>query len=71
VLHGQHDLFGQNGLRDASQASDQLLGFLLGQSCQTAADTAVIRPGCLPPGSGHRVVLIDRVCRAAQILEML
>lgn len=71
VLQGVHDLSRQNGLRDLFQHGGDRLCFFLGQCRQTTTDTAVVGPGWMPPGGRHSLILINRMGRATQVLEVL
>jgi hypothetical protein len=58
-------------LGDLIQHRRDLLGFRLGETGKRAADPTVIRPAGLPPGFGNRLILVNRMRRAAEVLQML
>src|SRR3990172_7528558 len=67
ALQSPHDLFGQERPGDLLQSISDLLSFRLGKTGKRAADPAVVSPTGLPPGFGDRLILVNRVSRAAEV----
>ncbi|OQA11992.1 MAG: hypothetical protein BWY63_03827 [Chloroflexi bacterium ADurb.Bin360] len=66
----QKHLLIDEGLTHLGQDRDKLLRFSLRQGGKRATDTTVIRPSRLPPGLRYSLILIQWVCRIAEVLEM-
>ncbi len=71
LVQGQPDFLVDQGLAELVQHLHDLLGFGLGQLSQSPAHAAVISPVGLAPGFGHLVILIERMGRATDVLQVL
>ena len=70
-VQGQPHFLVDQGLAELVQHLHDLLGFGQGQLSQGPAHAAVIGPAVLAPGFGHLVILIKRMGRATNVLQVL
>ena len=67
---GLRDLLVDDWPANLTQHPDDGLGFGLGERLQGPPDAAVIGPARLLPGSGHRLILIQRSAIPADVLQV-
>jgi len=66
-----HCVFIQGQTGDLLQNGCQLLDFGLAEACHGSADPTVVGPARLPPVFGYRLILVNRMGRPANVLQVL